>query len=335
MITFIVHLALAIGLFLIQNWIGSKSYSKGYIRFSLLDDKDEALSLNFMIKVFGPIVYLIICVAVFQYLSYCQFVENIINVIYYYLAIRVLVIFLYERATIVNWVRIFFYYCAILIISSIIYKNFINSVDSLLPEFTHIKNEIWVLILLFVYQLGNGFKESIPANQYLETSKAFLPELKKRKRIYILKKYKRFKRKFETTINDITYHDLPFNLLIYSIIIFENFNRPRIIRWIERLWVKISKRRVTQGLMQVNSHNQITDILSIKFGTKSLYEKYLELKEQSAYYRFKNTIKKQCPDKKYIRQVMFIAKSIIDNIDENISYNDFYKEIKNEFDIYD
>ena len=40
---------MALALFLIQNWIGSKSYSRGYVKFSLLDDKDEALSFNLII----------------------------------------------------------------------------------------------------------------------------------------------------------------------------------------------------------------------------------------------------------------------------------------------
>lgn len=60
MVATTIHLFMALALFLIQNWIGSKSYSRGYIKFSLLDDKDEALSFNFVIKVFGPIVYLIL-----------------------------------------------------------------------------------------------------------------------------------------------------------------------------------------------------------------------------------------------------------------------------------
>ena len=63
MVATTIHLFMALALFLIQNWIGSKSYSRGYVKFSLLDDKDEALSFNFVIKVFGPIVYLIIMVA--------------------------------------------------------------------------------------------------------------------------------------------------------------------------------------------------------------------------------------------------------------------------------
>lgn len=93
MVATTIHLFMALALFLIQNWIGSKSYSRGYVKFSLLDDKDEALSFNFVIKVFGPIVYLIIMVAILQYFHCNQFLFNIINVVYYYILIRIITIF--------------------------------------------------------------------------------------------------------------------------------------------------------------------------------------------------------------------------------------------------
>ena len=58
--TYAIYFGLAFILFLIQNWIGSRSYSKGYVRFSLLDEQDEAISFNYAVKVFGPLVYLIL-----------------------------------------------------------------------------------------------------------------------------------------------------------------------------------------------------------------------------------------------------------------------------------
>lgn len=339
-----IHIGLSIILFFIQNWIGSRAYSKGYIRFSLLDDKDEALSSNYVIKVFGPIVFLIITVALFQYFKLNQFVSGIINVVYYYLAIRVLLIFLYERVMIVNWVRIFCYYASIIIISKIIVESFINSVSTLLPEFSQIKNEIWLLIIIFVYQLGNGFEEKKPQNELYESSKAYLPELKKRKRKYIIKKYKSLNNLYGKKINEISGGDQAFNLIIISILIFENFNRPTVIRYLERLWVKTTKRNTTQGIMQTSSNTPLSDIESIAQGSTFLFNKYLEFnKEENAYNVFKRTIKRHCPDRKYIRQILFITKAIIDtnykdSADKEAVSKDYlklYDEIKSEFDLYD
>jgi hypothetical protein len=49
--TTLIHLGLATILFLIQNWIGAKAYSKGYIKFSLLDELKQFIgSQNEFIK---------------------------------------------------------------------------------------------------------------------------------------------------------------------------------------------------------------------------------------------------------------------------------------------
>ena len=332
----IVHIALAVILFFVQNWVGSKSYAKGYIRFSLLDEYDEALSLNYVIKVFGPIVFLILSVAIFQYLKLNHFISNIINVIYYYIAIRVILIFIYERARIVNWIRIIFYYLSIILISNIIYKNFINSVSNLLPDFSELKNEIWLLIIIFIYQVGNGIGEKSLRNPLFEPEQAFLPEFKKRKRKYVFRKYQAFKTKYENIINEISNNNATFNIVIYSILIFENFNRPRIIRWIERTWVKITKRKVTQGIMQIASNTPLSDTESVNEGTKYLYQKYLKFSEEEYQYSlYRKLIKRQCPDKKYVRQVLFITKFLIETEPDNEIFKGIFNEIKSEFHLYD
>lgn len=327
---------LAIILFFVQNWIGSKSYSRGYIRFSIFDSSDEAFSINYVIKVLGPVIFLIIVVAILQYIKLDKFIDGILTVIYLYIALRLALIFIYERASIVNWTIIFPYYLSIIIISNIIYYRFIKSVTSLLPDFAYIKNEIWLLIIIFIYQIGNGAGERSLSNQYYEQEQAFLPELKKRKRKYVIKRYNEFKKLYEKEINNISNSDETFKLIIYSILIFENFNRPRFIRYIERIWVKLSKTEITQGIMQQSSSKVITDLQSVKIGTQSLYDKYLKLKtSEYNYLIYRQIIKKQCPDKKYVRQVLFISKAIIDSETDSLKYSNIFDEIKSEFNLYD
>lgn len=332
----LLYCILAIILFFIQNWIGSRTYSKGYIRFSLFDSSDEAFSLNYIIKVLGPTVFLIIVVAIIQYARLDKFIDGILSVIYIYIGIRLTLIFIYERASIVNWIVICFYYASIIVFSNIIYYKFISSLPTLLPDFADIKNEIWLLIILFIYQIGNsGAERSIP-NPYYEPEQAFLPEFKKRKRKYVIKKFNEFRKQFEEEINKISKADSTFNLVILSILIFENFNRPRVIRSIERFWVKISHSEVTQGIMQQPSRTPLSDIQSVIIGTKYLHDKYMELiKSGHDYLVFRRIIKKQCPDKKYVRQVLFISKAIIDHELDKKKYSKIYDEIESEFNLYD
>lgn len=58
--------------------------------------------------------------------------------------------------------------------------------------------------------------------------------------------------------------------LLYSILIYEHLNRPELIRNIERLCSKITKKEFTQGIAQVKSSTPITDIESIEIAASIL-----------------------------------------------------------------
>jgi len=105
---------------------------------------------------------------------------------------------------------------------------------------------------------------------------------------------------------------------------------------LERIWVRISKTEVTQGVMQQNSSKPLSDLESIKIGTQYLYDKYLNLKESGNNYSiYRRIIKRQCPDKKYVRQVLFISKALIDKEIDKTKYSDIFDEIRSEFNLYD
>lgn len=335
------EIILAIILFFIQNWIGSKSYTVGYISFSLLDDKDEALSLNFVIKVFGPIIFLILILSLFDFLSIDRSKIQVSRIIYFYLGLRLSLIILFERAAIVNWGRIIFFYLSILLVTKIIERRFIDSVSTLLPDLAEIKNELWLLIILFLYQVGNGFRED-KSIQVSELYRDFSLEIKNRKKKYILKKQKKFEALYEQIIIEIEPNDSAFKLIIICILIYENFNRPQIVRFFERLICKIFHRKTTQGVMQISSNEVISDFKSVRLGTIYLHEKYLKYLQDKAEekgYRsdevYGRVIKRHCPDRNYIRQILFLAKVIIDNSENRDQYSQLSEEIISEFHLYD
>lgn len=330
-----IYFLLAIVLLYIQNWIGSKSYSKGYVKFSLLDEKDEALSLNFMIKAAGPTVFLIITAALIQYFCLQLNINQVIWIIYFYLFFRVIVIYLFDRARIVNWVRMLVHYTAILAFATIIQNKFISKLDVLLPDFSEIKNEIWLLILVFLYQVGNS-QMGLPApSTDQEKELAYLPELIPRKRKYIQRMFTKLKNKHGNLISSLSSNEVEFEVVVFSILIFENFNRPPFIRWLERLWLKISGKEATLGIMQTKSRKPITDEESIQIGVSSLKKEYDELKSIEQYSIFGNVIKHHSPDRKYIRQVLFISKAIIDHSfskeDKKKKFKELYSQISDEF----
>jgi hypothetical protein len=341
-----IHLVLAIGLFLIQNWIGGRAYAVGYVKFSLLDDKDEALAINYVIKVFGPVIFLILTVAIFQYLKLTELNQEIINVIYYYISIRLVLIIIYGRILIVNWFRILIYYLSVILIAKYTYENFLISITNLLPDFAQIKNEIWLLILVFLYQVGNGFEIKNPNNGTQEPYLAYLPELIPRKRRYILRRFNKFKELYGSTIDKISNRNEELTIVVISILIFENFNRPFFIRLVEKLWFNtLAKKSLsTTGIMQTKSTGVLNDEESVQKGTFELNEAYATIiKEEEGKdwgrSTFKRTIKRHCKDRMYVRQVLFICKAILDNkyeqADRENTFKNLYTEIKSEFSLYD
>lgn len=73
--------------------------------------------------------------------------------------------------------------------------------------------------------------------------------------------------------------------IVYAIIIYEDFNRPKIARQVENLKFKLTKKPHTLGVMQVRSDKLISDLESVKLGTEKIvnaYKKYLENPTESS-----------------------------------------------------
>ncbi len=336
--TEVLYVLLAVALFFIQNWIGSQSYGAGYIRFSLLDEKDEAHSLNFMLKVIGPTIFLILIAAASQYFSGGIDSTGLYRVVLYYVAMRISMIFVFQRALIVNWLRISAYYGSMILLAVVFQKRFISSVETLLPDFVAIKNEIWLLILIFLYQLGNSQLPTRPIG-YAETETAYLPELLPRKRRYILRMHKRLIATYGDIVSTETKGNSQLGIVAYSILLFENFNRPSFVRWFERLWVRWVKSSGTTGIMQVHGETPLSDDESVRLGCQMLHSELDTLSKEDYPNRiYSRAIKLHCPDRKYIRQVLFISKAIVDHgyskIERETTLKGLYAEISEEFGLY-
>jgi hypothetical protein len=122
-----------------------------------------------------------------------------------------------------------------------------------------LSNELWIIIIFFLYQILNKIEPS---------EKGF----EKRKNNYVKTFYCKYKSKYEDTINGVL-KDTALKPLVYSIMIYEGFNRPKYARILEYFKLKI-KKEATLGIMQVKTCDYINDKRSIELGIK-LLEKIL------------------------------------------------------------
>lgn len=145
------------------------------------------------------------------------------------------------------------------IIGFIITECFIMKVDSVLPTPEEIRIGLWFLIILFLYKVLNG-------NIFLKLEKQEDLNFKMREEAIVVR-YARLKNEFCSIIKS---KDKNFNLLVYAMMIYENYHRSKFLRTIDRILYRFTGRMTKMGIMQIESLKELTDEESIKMALKEL-----------------------------------------------------------------
>lgn len=318
-VTAIVHISFAIIMFFIINWLGSKSVSIGYVQMSMIVKDDSYPAFNFLFKAIAPVVFMVLFVSIVQSLNFRPLVSHCYLLVVYYWLFRVLVIILYGRITLTNWKTQFLYWGTSIGVSFYLYK-IIDRVDAILPNPETLRDQMWILIILFLYSIFN--------KMVFERSNS-----KKRKENYIKSTYSRFYSKYNKVISQKCDNNYFFIQMAYSIMIYENFNRPRFVRMMEYVHFLFSKKTHTLGIMQVTSLKWINDEQSISLAIKKItsdcndiINAYARDKESFSLITIVRTIAaKYNKDEDYVSEVEEVFTTITD--EEKASY-DLLKKIK-------
>lgn len=280
------------------------------MEISIFVKTEEAPALNFLIRVLTPIVYIIIVSTTLYYFGLDKFVWNIYLVNIYYILFRLIFNFATNRGLLLNWYRQFVYWIAIVVFSYFTYEKLIKVKANILPDFATVANELWIIIFIFIFQVANNLRFSEEETQ-------------KRKEKYLKSRYLYFKRFYGQLIKDLTKNEI-LESIAYAILIYEDFNRPKIVRQVENLKFMLTKKPHTLGVMQVRSDKIISDIESIRIGTEkivSAYKKYLENPTENSNYYFDYYAKN------YIISDYNVGTSYNEEVNElaDIIQNTFYK----------
>lgn len=263
---FVVHLVLAVVLFFLVNFVGDQNIPLGYQSISITAEEDKAPAFNLVFRFLAPLVYLVVVATILYYLGFDRFVQNIHLVVVYYFVLRFLARLVLGRAKLTNWL----YELSLLLITTfaarLLYDNIISTQVNLLPDLTTIANELWIIVLLFIYQTLNQVKISLKGKE-------------KRRRAYVSQAYQEYKRKFSYIVEKVT--DERVQALAYAIIIYESYNRPNFMRWLERnILFPIGKSK-TLGIMQVTTKRKISDAESVRQGIAKLEIDYATAFEEN------------------------------------------------------
>jgi hypothetical protein len=229
-------------------------------------ETEEAPAFNFVIRVLTPTVFIILISALFYAVNLDRFTSNIYLVSVYYVLFRTLFNIAINRTKLINWTKYITYSLAIIGVSYFVYKKFIVTKSNILPDFKNMANELWIIIIIFLYNFINHIRPSDKNAQ-------------KRKDRYVEIQFGAINRKYSPIITKVT-DNVRLRQIALAIIIYENFNRPKLFRIIEYINHFFNRKEHTLGIMQVSSTKFIGDKESAKLGIQKLIHDFTILKSE-------------------------------------------------------
>ena len=247
----------------------------GYVQMSVTIQEETAPLFNYLFKVLAPVVYIILLAVLFQKIKADYLNDKIYLVVIYYWAYRFLFITVRGRLLLLNWgLQIIYWVSSILL--ALWVNSIIESVNTILPDSKTLLDELWILVILFLYTIFNKIEYSREGAD-------------KRVKRYTYKKYELFKERFEPIISSHTNLDW-LKAAVYSIMVYEDFNRPGIARVLERAIFCKSRKKHSFGIMQVSSNYSLSDEESIvlaigiiKQGVNDYLKKEYVISDDSVY----------------------------------------------------
>jgi hypothetical protein len=242
------QIIIAILLFYAINWLGKHSTAFGYKRLSLLLEADEAPAFNLLFRILTPVVFLLILSAAF-YAVHADFLnQDLYRVVIYYFTFRFSYNILLGRARLLNWPM---QSCYLLVTTGLAYAAqlyLISQKSFFFPTVATLGNQLWLLIIVFIYLLFNTLRTSQAATQ-------------RRKNAYLSHRYQLYNKRYGQTVS--TAIDNPtLEALVYSVMIYEAFNRPRAFRLLESVAFFVGRSK-TLGIMQITTKRYISDSESV------------------------------------------------------------------------
>ena len=205
-----------------------------------------------------------------EFLNHCHLVDNndsiflvvlfqVLESLFYKTMVR-------EQSFYKNNLDVFYKYGITLLTAYLLNIYFIDQVDSVFLNAEQFKIFLWQFFFIYIYFF---LKENIKIKPKAISSIKFYQD-----REYIVMQYAKFKeRYFKVVISK--YPEL--EMLIYSMMIYENYHRPELLRKWDNLKYQIFHQRGKFGIMQIKRNYPIHDEKSIQLAIKRLEMIYQKL----------------------------------------------------------
>ncbi|WP_319777572.1 hypothetical protein [Maridesulfovibrio sp.] len=291
-----IHITLAVLLFFSINWIGAHSRNFGYIQLSVFPKSDESPSFNLLYRVVTPSVFIIVVSFILYHINLEKYVQNIWIVTPLQAIFRATYNTLLGRFRLINWNSQILISFSATLFSYFVYSQILIDKSFFIPTKSDLVSEFWIIVLIYTYHIFNNLE--LPNKN-----------TKKRKIQYIKNKLNKFKSRYNTIIETQTQND-NLIILVYSIMLLEDFNRPKLVRFVERIvHPKFSQ---TTGVMQVKHETVLSDEESLHQALEKIKKSYEKHKDKEQYHGHAlwNIARDYNPCDNYAGEVMKIYRFI-------------------------
>lgn len=280
-----------------------------YDTFAFSKNKTTS-GMNIIYNMFLPNIYMLL---IYEFIEDVQIKKSVYLIVLGYLFIRYFfIIFILNRFKLLTLRYEGTLILLTLASTYIVNSNIIEKDISVKIPIEDFKNEIVLLVILFLYSI---FKTSLINNFDNRNSTS---DRKKYIRFTYYKFLDKYAKDIDNQIDELEYFSETteiekryFKLLVYSLIIYENFSRPKFYRIVENTSSKILKKEHSTGVMQIKSRFTYTDEKSISIGINLLIDSFSKNYVDENMYS--NTwIDKMCNDynpqdgNEYINEVKYI-----------------------------
>ena len=276
-----INLTLAIFLFLINGRLGKwKLDFNGFIEYStfeLSEISEENFSENFFQMIVHPAVYLALVCWGLQCLGLNDIIRTLWLLVPFYWGIHLFYSIWRDTFVFTNWYsQIHAFFISILLGEGTLFClviPLINSEQSVFITVEEFRNAFWYAALAYMAKfVWDSVKNRIVGENLFPSTK---------KSDIIIRRYNRYRNKYGSYIQSVLNKDYLFKSekqrehflsLLYAIMIYETHNRPVWIRILEYgLKLVCPFRKMSLGVMQVQTCRWISDKMSISYAIGKLY----------------------------------------------------------------
>ncbi len=236
----------------------------GILLFGLVTYGVEKYNFTKSQNIILSMIYLLIIAGIFSRIGIADFNENIFMIIVFELFCQLIYIsYFLEKDFFNKEEKYLTFYIFKIILAFIINQELINKVNDVFLSGEDLKIIVWLLIIVYLYQL---FKDKETNNSIVKKDTVISRE-------NIVVSFAKLKLIYD---DDIAIEKESKKLVLYAIMIFNNYKRPKLFRKFDDILFRFNNKPRKLGIMQVISKKYINDYESIDIVSKKiekLYEK--------------------------------------------------------------